>query len=384
MPAVRRRKREMVASFRGGSERRIEQADGVELLRGEATFAGPKAVTVHLDDGDSRQLTADFVLINTGARPAVPAVDGVEDVPVLDSTSIMELDAVPEHLLVLGGGYVALEFAQLFCRFGSRVTIVQRGAQLLGREDADVAEAVADVLREDGVEVLLQTEAVRAQPGEGAGAIQLTARTPDGERTLTGSHLLAATGRTPNTDRLDPVAGGVAIDGRGYITVNDRLETSAPGVYAMGDVTGGPAFTHVSYDDYRILRASLVEGGQATRTGRIVPYVVFTDPQLGRVGLSEREAREQGRAVRVARMPMVNVARALETDEPRGFMKAVVDDESDQILGCAILGLEGGELMAMLQIAMMGQVPYTALRDGVFAHPTLAESFNNLFASLDG
>lgn len=383
MVKVRGRKRAIVDSFRGGSERRIEGAEGLDLLRGEANFTDPRSVAVRLAGGETRRLTAGSIIINTGERPAMPPVDGLDSVPVLDSTSIMELDLVPERLLVLGGGYIALEFGQLFRRFGSAVTVVQRAPQLLTQEDPDVAEAVADTLREDGIEILLRAEATRAERA-GDGGVQLTVRTPEGERALTGSHLLVAAGRTPNTERLGLAAAGVRTDGRGRIAVDERLATNVPGIYALGDVKGGPAFTHISYDDFRILRTNLLEGGDATTTNRLVPYTVFIDPQLGRVGLSERQAREGGRAIRVARMPMNSVARALEMDEPRGLMKVVVDAATDQILGCAILGIEGGEVMAMLQIAMMGRLPYTALRDGTFAHPTLAESLNNLFASLEG
>ncbi len=280
-----------------------------------------------------------------------------------------------------GGGYVGLEFAQMFRRFGSEVTIVERGPQLLAREDADVAEAVAEVLREDDVEVLLRTQARRASQ-TGGGRIRLAVHTPEGERRLEGSRLLAAAGRTPNTDTLNLEAAGVETDERGFVRVNGRLETSADGIWALGDATGGPAFTHVSYDDYRVIKSNLIDGGEATTSGRLIPYTVFTDPQLGRVGLSEAEAREQGRDVLVAKMPMSWVARALEVDEARGMMKAVVDAETDRILGAAVLGIEGGEITAMLQIAMMGGLPYTALRDGIFAHPTLAESLNNLFATI--
>jgi pyruvate/2-oxoglutarate dehydrogenase complex dihydrolipoamide dehydrogenase (E3) component len=379
---VRRRKQAIVESFRNGSQRRLETTKGVELLFGEASFVGPKAVEVRLKAGGTRRLTADQVFINTGCRPARPPVAGLDRVPVLDSSSIMELDALPEHLLVLGGGYVGLEFGQMFRRFGSAVTVVQRGGYLLSREDPDVADEVAKILRQDGVEVLLNTEAVRVEPG-GSGQIRLAVRTPEGERTLTGSHLLVAAGRQPNTERLNLAIAGIATDARGFIPVNERLETNVPGVYALGDVNGGPAFTHISYDDYRIIRTNLLQGGHATTTGRLVPYTVFIDPQLGRVGLGEQEARAQGRNIRVAKMPMTWVARALEVDESRGFMKAVVDADTKQILGCAILGIEGGELMSMLEIAMMGKVPYTVLQDAIFAHPTLAESFNNLFGSLE-
>jgi pyruvate/2-oxoglutarate dehydrogenase complex dihydrolipoamide dehydrogenase (E3) component len=299
----------------------------------------------------------------------------------LDSTSIMELAELPEHLLILGGGYVGVEFGQMFRRFGSRVTVVQRAAQLLGREDADVAQAVAEILREDGIEVLLDTSAQGVAPGPGQ-AIRLTVDGSSGGRTLSGSHLLLATGRVPNTERLELNLAGVEVDDRGFIAVNDRLETSAESVYAIGDVAGQPPFTHISYDDFRVLRANLLDGSAASTSGRLVPYTVYMDPQLGRIGLTEDEARARGRRVRVARLPMSLVARALEVDEPRGFMKVLVDGTSDEILGAVVLGIEGGELMSMLQIAMMGHLPYTALRDGIFAHPTLAESFNNLFARL--
>ncbi len=294
----------------------------------------------------------------------------------------MELDTVPEHLLVVGGGYVGLEFGQMFRRFGSRVTIIQRGAYLLTREDADVAGEVANILREDGIEVLLETRPVRVEQSA-AGNISLTVQTPAGERPLTGSHLLVATGRVPNTDWLNLDAAGIQVDKSGFIQVNERLETNVPGIYALGDIKGGPAFTHISYDDFRIIRTNLLEKGNASIHGRLVPYTVFIDPQLGRIGLSETDARAQGRDIKVAKMPMNYVARALEVDESRGFMKAVVDAGTGQILGAAILGIEGGEIMAMLEVAMMGKVPYTVLRDAVFAHPTLAESLNNLFTGLE-
>jgi pyruvate/2-oxoglutarate dehydrogenase complex dihydrolipoamide dehydrogenase (E3) component len=382
MTKVRQRKRDIVESFRTGSERRLETTGGLELLMGEARFNGPKTLELRLNSGETRQLSADIIFINAGARPAEADIPGIETVSTLNSTSIMELDTVPEHLLAVGGGYIGLEFGQMFRRLGSRVTIIQRGANVLAREDVDVAEEVAKIMREDGIEVLLETKPVRAaQPSPGV--IQLTVQTPTGARTLHGSHLLLAAGRVPNTDWLNLDAAGVALDKRGYIQVNERLETNVPGIYALGDIKGGPAFTHISYDDFRIIRTNLLEKGNASIRDRLVPYTVFIDPQLGRVGLSESDARARGRAIKVARMPMNYVARALEVDESRGFMKAVVDAETGQILGAAVLGIEGGEIMAMLEIAMMGKLPYTVLRDAVFAHPTLAESLNNLFASID-
>lgn len=382
MTVVRQRKRNIVESFRGSSQRRIENTKGVDLLMGQARFVGPKTLEVLLSNGEARQLSAEKIFINTGARPALPDLPGIEEVPALNSTSIMELDTVPEHLLIVGGGYVGLEFGQMFRRFGSRVTIIQRGAHLLAREDDDVADAVADILREDGIEILLQTAPSRVLK-QSDGQIQLTIQAPDGEHTLIGSHLLIAAGRTPDTDALDLAATGLQSDKHGFLPTNERLETDVPGIYALGDVKGGPAFTHISYDDFRIIRTNLLQHGNATIHDRLVPYTVFIDPQLGRVGLSESEARAQGRSIRVAKMPMNYVARALETDEPRGLMKAIVESESGQILGCAILGIEGGEIMSALQLAMLGKLPYTTLRDAVFAHPTLAESLNNLFSTLD-
>jgi pyruvate/2-oxoglutarate dehydrogenase complex dihydrolipoamide dehydrogenase (E3) component len=383
MSKVRQRKRDIVESFRSGNERRIEETDGLDLLMGEARFTAQKELEVRLNGGETLRLTASDIIINVGARPGNPPIEGLDSVPSLNSTTIMELGELPEHLLVLGGSYVGLEFAQMFRRFGSEVTIVQRGKQLMSREDADVAEGVAEIMRDEGVEVLLGNQPQRVQQSDD-GEIHLTVSAADGERVVEGSHLLVAAGRPPNTDTLDLEAAGVETDKRGFVKANERLETNVPGIYAIGDVKGGPAFTHISYDDFRIIRTNLLEGGSASIADRLVPYTIFIDPQLGRIGLSEQEAREQGRDIRVAKMPMSHVARALEMDEARGFMKAVVDADTDQILGCAVLGVEGGEIMAMLQIAMMGELPYTALRDAVFAHPTLAESLNNLFASLDG
>lgn len=379
---VRQRKRDIVESWRSGSRSRIEGTAGVDLLDGEAQFTGSKTLDVRLNSGETRSLTAEVIVINTGARPTNPPVEGLMDVSTLNSTTIMELDELPEHLLILGGGYVGLEFGQMFRRFGSKVTIVQRGAQLLAREDADVAEEVAKILREDGIEVLLDTDALHVAQ-DANGKIHLTAATAAGQMMYSGSHLLVAAGRTPNTDALMPQAAGIELDKRGQITVNERLETNVAGIYALGDVNGGPAFTHISYDDFRVVRTNLLDGGDATTTGRLVPYTVFIDPQLGRVGLTEHEARQNGRSIRVAKLPMSSVARAIEVDETRGFMKAIVDVESQQILGCAILGIEGGEIMSAVQIAMMGKLPYTVLRDGIFAHPTLIEALNNLFMTLD-
>lgn len=378
---VRRRKQAIVDDFRTAGERRLEKAENVELIFGEGRFLAPKVVEVTLKGGGARTLTADLIFINAGCRPARPALAGLDSVAALDSTSIMEQSALPEHLLILGGGYVGLEFGQMFRRFGSAVTVAQRGKQLLSREDPDVAAEVQKVLQEDGIEVLLETDAARVQAADRGVALDL--RGPAGERTVTGSHLLVAAGRVPNSDRLNLVAAGVTVDARDFIRVNERLETNVAGIYALGDIKGGPAFTHISYDDYRIIRNNLLRGGHSTTRDRPVPYAVYIDPQLGRIGLTEQEARAKGRPIRVAKIPMTWVARALEMAEPRGFMKAIVDAETRQILGAAVLAVEGGEIMSMIEIAMMGKLPYSALEDGIFAHPALAEGLNTLFMSLE-
>jgi pyruvate/2-oxoglutarate dehydrogenase complex dihydrolipoamide dehydrogenase (E3) component len=378
MERVRKRKRDIVNLFRSGNERRIAKTKNLDLLYGQASFTGPKSIVVRTQKRGELHFTADRFFINAGCRPAVPNIPGLADVPFLNSTSIMELGKVPAHLLVLGGGYVGLEFAQLFRRLGSQVTILQRAPQLFSGEDKDVAEAVATILQEDGIQIHFNA-AVEKVSGS-RNRITVKFRAAGKPRKVEGTHLLVATGRVPNSDTLNLPAAAISTDARGFIRVNEKLETSAKDIYALGDINGGPAFTHISYDDFRILRANLLENGSASTANRLLPYTVFIDPQLGRIGLSEAEARAKNRAIRVAKMPMNYVARALEVDESRGFLKAIVDASTNQILGAAVLGLEGGEIMAQLQIAMMGQLPYTALRDAVFAHPTLAESLNNLFS----
>jgi pyruvate/2-oxoglutarate dehydrogenase complex dihydrolipoamide dehydrogenase (E3) component len=379
MERVRKRKRDIVNLFRSGNERRIAQTKNLDLLYGVASFNGPKSIVVRTQKRGELQFTADRFFINAGCRPALPNIQGLAEVPFLDSTSIMELSKVPPHLLVLGGGYVGLEFAQLFRRLGSRVTVVQRTGQLLSGEDKDIADAVASILKEDGIQIQLNAAVEKISRSRNRIGAQF--RMGGKSRKIEGTHLLVATGRVPNSDTLNLPAAAISTDSRGFIRVNEKLETSAKDIFALGDIKGGPAFTHISYDDFRILRANLLENGSASTANRLVPYTVFIDPQLGRIGLSESEARAQNRAIRVAKMPMNYVARALEVDESRGFLKAIVDANTNQILGAAVLGLEGGEIMAQLQIAMMGQLPYTTLRDATFAHPTLAESLNNLFTN---
>ena len=381
MKVVRQRKRAIVDDFRGAKEKRLGSAKNLELIWGEASFVAPRTLDVKLRDGGTRTVSAEQIFINTGTRPTVPKLDGLDKVSFLDNVSIMELDAVPAHLMILGGGYIGVEFAQMFRRFGAQVSIVHAGAHLLDHEDADIAEEVQKIFAEDGITLHLDARATRA--AQTADGIALTLSKGSGEETIRGSHLLVAVGRTPNTSELNLPAAGIAVDERGFIRSNERLETSAAGVFVIGDVKGGPAFTHISYDDFRILRANILEGKSKTTAGRMVPYTVFMDPELGRIGVTEAEARRDGRKVRIARMRMTSVARALETAETRGVMKVVIDADGERILGAAILGIAGGEIASMLQLAMMGGLSVSTLRDGVFSHPTLAESLNNLFLNIE-
>src|SRR3984893_4027273 len=328
MERVRKRKREIVVSFRSGNERRIAKIKNLDLIYGQASFTGPKSIVVLTSKRGEVHFTADRFFINAGCRPAVPDIPGLSEVPFLNSTSIMELAKVPAHLLVLGGGYVGLEFAQLFRRLGSRVTVVQRTPQLLSGEDKDIAEAVAAILQKDGIQVHLNSAVEKVSRSRNR--ITVKFRAAGKSRKLEGTHILVATGRVPNSDTLNLPAAAISADAHGFIRVNEKLETSAKDIFALGDIKGGPAFTHISYDDFRILRANLLENGNASIKDRLVPYTVFIDPQLGRVGMTETEARAAGRKIRVAKMQMTSVARALEIDETRGFMKAIVDAETNQ------------------------------------------------------
>jgi pyruvate/2-oxoglutarate dehydrogenase complex dihydrolipoamide dehydrogenase (E3) component len=383
MPKVIARKREIVDKSRGSSEKGLETAKNVTVIRGEASFTGPHEVVVALTEGGTRALSSQRIIVDTGTRTAVPKMDGLDAVEWMDSEAILELEVLPKRLLILGGGYIALEFAQMFRRFGSEVTIVEKGPVLAAHEDSDVSEEIAKILREDGIEVLLDAEASRVV-SEG-GETVLTVKVNGAERDLRGSHLLVAVGRVPNTEALHCELAGVALDAHGNVTVNERLESSAEGIWAVGDVKGGPAFTHISYDDYRVLKANLLDvakgGVGRVTTGRQVPYTIFIDPEVGRIGMTEAEARKAGKTIKVAKMPMSSVARAFESAEERGFLKAVVDAETDLILGAAIIGVDGGEIAAQLQIAMMGGVTASVLREGIWSHPTRAEALNRLFGS---
>ncbi len=379
MAEVRARKRATVDTWRSGSEKRLEEAEHVQLVRGLGRFTSPNTVEVRLAEGGTCTFQAGWIFINTGLSSITPDVEGIETVHYLTNESVMELDEVPGHLLVLGGSYIAVEFAQMFRRFGSRVTIVSTAEQLLPREDPDIADELKQILVEDGVVFVLGASAKVAHVEDGTVVLNVNVDN-NMDRQLTGTHLLLAVGRKPNTFALNLAAAGVTMDAHGYIQVNDRLETNVPGIYALGDVKGGPAFTHISYDDFRIVAANLLEGGQRTVSDRPVPYTVFTDPELGRIGMTETEARQAGRKIRVAKMPAASIARAYETGEKRGVMKVIVDAETEQILGAAVLTAEGGELASMLQIAIAGKLPYTALRDAVFSHPGWAEALNTIFS----
>ena len=379
---VQMRKHAVLEGLRSESLRALRAAPDLTVLRGETRFENAGSLLVREQDGSMLGLHAPRIFINTGARPALPDLPGLADVPHLTSGSAMELDELPEHLLVLGGSYLGVELGQMFRRFGSGVSVIDKQSQLLAREDRDVAATMAEILREDGVEVFLETEAIAVATAP-AGAVRLTVRTSSGEHVLAGSHLLVVAGREPNTGGLDLSAAGIEVDARGYIKVNERLETSAPGVYALGGVNGGPAFTHVAYDDMRIIRAGVLDNANANTLGRMRPYIAFTDPQLGRFGLTETEAREQGRAVRVVKPPTHRAARVAEQAGPRGLMKVVIDCATDRIVGAAVIGADSGEIMAMLQTAMMADMTYKALSEGMFAHPTLTGSRINLCAILD-
>jgi pyruvate/2-oxoglutarate dehydrogenase complex dihydrolipoamide dehydrogenase (E3) component len=380
MARVRERKRNIVSTFRQSREKRLANAHA-ELIHGEASFTGPGKLSVALHDGGRRQLVAPQIFINTGTRSALPAIEGLDTIPHLDNESIMELDRAPEHLLIIGGGYIGIEFSQMFRRFGSKVTVIQAGAHLLREEDPDVVAEVTKILREDGIDVLLNAHTQKV--AQANGVISLTVMVEGKAQTVEGTDLLVATGRVPNTHALNPAAAAIETDEHGFIRANERLETTAPGVWVIGDVKGGPQFTHISYDDYRILKANLFDGGNRTVHDRMVPYTVFMDPQLGRVGMTETEAKKSGKKIRVARMPMTSVARALEMNESRGLMKAVVDANTGEILGATVLGIEGGEVMTVIQMAMMGHLKYSVLQSAVIAHPTLSESLNNLFLNFD-
>jgi pyruvate/2-oxoglutarate dehydrogenase complex dihydrolipoamide dehydrogenase (E3) component len=378
MAAVFRRKRDMVSNEVKLHVQNFE-ATGTELIVGDGRFVAPKTLEVRLNNGGTRTLQAEQVFLNIGTRPAIPEIPGLKSVQPLTHIEALELDYLPRHLVVLGAGYVGLEMAQAFRRFGSRVTVIARGPRIIGREDPEVADEMQRILGGEGVQFLTSTEilAVRGRSGE---QVELTVRTPAGEQQIDGSDILVAAGRVPNTAGIGLDEAGVALDPRGYIKVNERLETSAPGVWAIGECAGSPQFTHVSVDDFRIIRDNLA-GGHRNTSDRLVPYCMFTDPPLAHVGLSESDAQRQGIAVRVARLPMSGVLRTHTTDERQGFMKALIGRD-DRILGFTMIGSEAGEVMTIVQTAILAGLPYPRLRDAVIAHLTVAEGLGPLLSNV--
>jgi pyruvate/2-oxoglutarate dehydrogenase complex dihydrolipoamide dehydrogenase (E3) component len=379
MAKVRQRKREMV-DREVAAHLQNYKASGAELIMGTGRFVGPKTLEVQLSSGGTRLLAGQQVFLNLGSHAAIPSITGLEAAQPLTHVEALELDYLPSHLIVLGGGYVGLELAQAYRRFGSRVTVIESGPQLMAREDPDVAEAMQRILSDEGVRLLTsaETRSVRGRSGEG---VSLAVRTASGEETIEGSDILVAAGRIPNTGGIGLEQTGVELDARGYIRVNERLETTAPGVWALGECAGSPQFTHVSVDDFRIIADNLAGGTRSTRD-RLTPYCVFTDPPLAHVGLSERDAKQAGIAVRVAQLPMAAVLRAHTTDETLGFMKALVGASDDRILGFTMIGSEASEVMTVAQTAMLAELPYPRLRDAVITHLSVAEGLGFLLANV--
>ncbi len=380
MAIVRQRKREMVER-QIAKHLQIYKASGAELIMGSGRFVAPKTLEVKLNDGGTRVLAADKVFLNVGTHAAIPNVPGLVAAQPLTHVEALELDYLPQHLIVIGGGYSGLELAQAFRRFGSDVTIIESGPQLLAREDIDVSQEMRCILSGEGIQVLVEGELLQVG-GRSGDKVTLSVRTPSGEQHIDGSDILVAAGRIPNTAGIGLMEAGVELDKRGYIRVNGRLETSAPDVWAVGECAGSPQFTHISEDDFRIIRDNLAGGNRSTRD-RLIPYCMFTDPPLARVGLSEGEAERQGVLARVARLPMESVLGAQATDQRQGFMKALVGgDRDDRILGFTMIGAAAGEVMAVVQTAILAGLSYSSLADADFAHPTIAEGLSSLFSSV--
>jgi pyruvate/2-oxoglutarate dehydrogenase complex dihydrolipoamide dehydrogenase (E3) component len=379
MSAVRDRKRKMVE---GLVEVHLAnyKASGAELIMGSGRFVGPKTIEVTSNEGPKRLLRGKHVVINIGTHATIDSTPGLAEAKPMTHIEALELDRIPEHLLVIGGGYVGLELSQAMRRFGSRVTIIERNPRLLHREDQDVSDALHELFRDEGIEVLTNSAVARVE-GKSGESVELRVNRGGSEIVLQGSHLLVATGRTPNTNGIGLERAGVETTDRGYVKVNERLETTAPGVWAIGECAGSPHFTHISEDDFRVVRDNIL-GGHRVTTGRQVPFCMFTDPELARIGLSEAEANERGITYRLAKLPMLAVLRARTLSETRGFMKALIDTKTDHIIGFTAFGVGAGEIMAPVQVAMLAGLPYTALRDAIFTHPTLPEGLIPLFTNV--
>jgi len=368
LPKIVAQKDEVVLSFRGGQQKQVDKRSNLRLHRGHACFVGPHQLQV-----GEEPLESEKIFIDTGCRPTAPGIPGLDTVSYLTNESAMQLTALPEHLLILGGGYIGMEFGQMFRRYGSRVTVLHTGKQIISREDPETAAELQRALEAEGIQFLLNTRTLRAESKDSA--VTLSFESPAGSSTVSGSHLLVATGRRPNTDDLGLDKAGIETDKTGYIKVNGRLETNVLGIWALGDCKGGPAFTHISYNDFQIVYGNLVEGKNLSIENRLVPSCVFTDPQLGGVGMTEKEARAKGFELKIGRCPMTNVARAIERGETAGLMKIVVDASNDRVLGASILASEGGELVQILSTLMLAKQPYTLLKGAIYIHPTLAEGF---------
>ncbi len=388
LAAVIQRKRSVVESARAANLHILEAALGHNLIIGTARFVAPKTIEVVTPEGTTRHLTAKRLFINTGTRPLVPPVPGLKEVGFLTSESIMELEQLPEHLIIMGSGYIGLEFAQIFRRFGCRVTMIGQSEQILSQQDPDIAIAVQTLLQREGIDFWLKAKVLRV--GRVGDEISLQIRVDDREMSLRGSHVLVAVGRAPTTDTLNLAAAGIAMNASGFIPVNDRLETNVPGIWALGDINGGPQYTHVALDDYRIIRTNLIEGGNRSTRERLcrakgerpIPSCLFIDPELAQVGLTETTARQRGYAIRVAKLDASAVPRAKTLGQADGLLKAIVDAESDRILGCSLLCHAAGEMISTVQMVMQAQMPYTVLRDAMLTHPTMTEGLNLLFSKL--
>lgn len=378
MAKVLKRKRDMVDSLVAFHLERYK-ASGADLIMGSARIVAPKTVDIALNDGGMRRLVTDKFFLNLGTHASIPTVPGLAEAQPLTNIEALELDRIPDHLIVLGGGYVGLELSQAYRRFGSRVTIIEHGPRLAGREDPEVSEQIRNILEAEGIEVLLSTEVENVE-GRSGEQVRAKLRMAGGQRTLDGTDILIAAGRIPNTRGIGLEEIGIKLTDRGYIHVNERLETSVPDTWAIGECAGSPQFTHLSFDDFRVIRDNL-DGGQRTTTGRLVPYCMFIDPPLARIGMNEREARDDGTKVRVAKLPMRAVLRTRTTSDTTGFMKALVGDD-DRIVGFTMIGSDAGEVMAVVQIAMTANLPYTSLRDAILTHPTMAEGLNALFGNV--
>ena len=379
MTGVRERKRKMVT---GLVDLHIDnyKKSGAELVMGSGRFIAPKTLEVTAADGSVRVLCGKHVVIDTGTRAAIEAIPGLPEANPLTHIEALELDQIPEHLIVLGGGFVGLEFAQAMRRLGSRVTIIDRNPRLVHREDDDVSEAIHHLFSDEGIDILTNTHIVYVE-GKSGQSVKLILNRSNSQTTIEGSHLLVAAGRTPNTDGIGLDLAGVELTSRGHIKVNERLETTAPDVWAAGDCAGSPYFTHIAENDFRIVAENIL-GGKRVTTGRQVAFCVFTDPEFARIGLSEREAKEQGISYRLAKLPFSAILRTRTLSEPRGFMKALIDTASDQILGFSAFGVDAGEIVPSVQVAMLAKLPFTLLRDTIFTHPTMAEGLNSLFSNV--